>query len=358
MTTEGPRENDECGITFGQKSSSTPDSELRARSLRDFGHLVTVITSPCLDAPRYEMCLAGVNQPVRYTVHSSRDPTHLTNDGKPLNEAMAPNKDASELHSDTWWRIKTGWTEAECLGRKNALLTQIRKVWPNKQARSSVSVQDFIDGIEPLIATFDDKAWCLPGEKDRTLVFAEQLRLYNRWAIHISSKLTSMSTNQLFAIPHANTSPALPLLASIADTTSPTNRELFDWNDVEIYVDLRVGGGADHYIPMVNLRSGDPCDVCQWHDFALSKLKEVIVSGEDGTCFCHENYAIYWIYGDEWFQIVTDSDYKKMLKRFMENPSKNASIELLIEDSRGGHDRPKLHPDKKKGCLKRKVPPS
>lgn len=283
------------------------------------------------------------------------------------------------VHSDTWWRIKTGWTDADLLYRKNALLTMLRQVWPDSRPRDYV--MDFSDTIEPLVATFNDKAWCLPGQQDRTLIFAEQLRLYNEWAKHIFEVLPMMRPNEVFIIncPIISAYPLLanntfsptPLVSSPAEAvTSMSNSNVtvnvappsddaafattpFNWDDVEVYVDSRLGSGAEYIIPMTKLRSGKPGETCFWYDFTLDKLFQYLKEEvQDEQIIKGTLCTIYWIRKDDWISITDVGEYQIMLKRFSLTPNTNGVLKLHLEKPPNVRKGPK-HISGNEGCLKR-----
>lgn len=177
------------------------------------------------------------------------------------------------VHSDTWWKVKTGWTDAEYLSRKNALLKRIREKWSNTM--EGYNYHDLADGIESLVATFNDSNWCLPGEPDRTVVFAEQLRLYTKWARTLRSDRTLMSSYKMYTMSASTTNLSIPLLTTNFDSlamstsqsvmatqcfttstqksnvTTISNRmnpaaakQLFDWDDVEVRLEFTDGNST------------------------------------------------------------------------------------------------------------------
>lgn len=255
------------------------------------------------------------------------------------------------IHSDTWWKIKTGWTDEEYLARKNALFRRIR------ETGASPYEEDILDKIEPLVATFDDRSWCLPGEQDRAVIFNEQLRLYQDWAEHIFHASGDMDNDDLFTISLQVTGQPYPLLNESAHITTTTVK-LFDWTDVEICVDSKVKGRIQHIIPMVKLGTDELVDTYHWTSFKYEKFLKYLQQ-EQKIYFDDDAFDVYWITESEWFPIDNDSDYKIMLKRFMEAPTENKTIEILIEKrKKDGATAPKLYPNKKAGSLKRKAPPA
>lgn len=303
------------------------------------------------------------------------------------NKEQGPDE---RVHSETWWKIKTGWTNEEYLERKNTLLARVREEWPHKKAPPTDG--DLLDAIESVVATFDDRIWCLPGEKDRTLIFAEQLRLYKKWASHIYNQSRRMPVEEVFKISPRTTDRPFPLLSNTARSPVPGSdsaslmtsdvvepvfqasttkfavpethktpcmaRPVFDWADVEVYVDSRIDGSIEHLIPMTLLGADDPNKQYRWSAFGFDKLMEYLEQTE-GRYYCMCDIDVYWIVGSEWMTIENDAEYKITLKRFMEAPTKNNTIEILIEKrKKDGTPAPKLYPIKKAGSLKRKAPPA
>lgn len=148
-----------------------------------------------------------------------------------------------------------------------------------------------------------------------------------------------------FAVPETHTTPCIA-------------RQVFDWADVEVYVDSRMDEIIEHLIPMTLLGADDPNKQYRWSAFGFDKLVEYLTQAE-GRCFSGRDIDIYWIVGSEWMGIENDAEYKIMFKRFMEAPTENKTIEILIEKrKKDGATAPKLYPNKKAGSLKRKTPPA
>lgn len=264
------------------------------------------------------------------------------------------------VHSDVWWRIKTGWTDAELLERKNAILTRVRDYGPDVPPRSPHP--DFFNAIETLVATFNDRAWCLPGQRDRASIFAEQLRLYNQWARHISrelhrlppytpfttdysivSSISLLNESVFFPAPleHPSNEVVIPTATSLITVGPNPCSEAplsdgysapFNWDDVEVYIDSRVGKDVEYCVPMTKLKPGEPRQQCSWFDFTLSRLFQYLRDD------CHDEQAIkdtpcviYWIRNDEWITINDVGDYQIMLKRFSQTPNTDGVIDLLLE---------------------------
>lgn len=268
--------------------------------------------------------------------------------------------DLSErLGSDIWWKLKTGWTDAKYLSRKNALITRIREKWP--EVNRTVKPDQIIDGIESLVITFNDSDWCLPEEPDRNLVFAEQLRIYAKWAQSLRWNRELISSNEPYTMPASNTNLRIPLLArSKPDVVAPRSRpteigqgavalgapvfdavaagaipsvnmkELFNWDDVEMYIDLKIYSLRSYTIPMTILKSGDPGTPCHWYDFSFRRFQEVLKYETGGNYSDEYSYSIFWMEERQWARIEGPGSYATMLKRFSEEAKAKSSLNLFI----------------------------
>lgn len=274
--------------------------------------------------------------------------------------------DLSErVGSDIWWKLKTGWTDTEYLSRKNALLTRVREKWVKTEG--SMDPRHISKGIESLVITFDDSNWYLPGEPDRFVAFAEQLRIYTKWAdiLRIDRKL--MSSNKPYTMPVSDINLSIPLLAKSksatvatpsrpADTdqgsvtlltsntatvaaetrSSCTAKNPFDWDDVEMYINWKAGEVQRwYYIPMVDLKSGDPEEPYHWYDFAFDRYADVLEL-ETGGGFDPLKHSVFWVEGNQWVRIETPGDYRTMLKRFSEGSGKNV-INMRVQKTLKGN---------------------
>lgn len=263
------------------------------------------------------------------------------------------------VHSDTWWKVKTGWTDTEYLSRKNALLKRIRDKWSNKL--EGYNYHDLADGIESLVATFDDCNWCLPGETDRTVVFAEQLRLYTKWARMIRSDHAFMSSNEMYTMSPSAANLSIPLLTTSFESptlsttrpakvnqffTAPTTKsnvttahntmdlasakQLFDWDDVEVRVEV-VGGStyspttSNYYFPMTDLRAGKAGSPCHWSEFTYAKFADYC----EKTLGLKQRQLLVWIDGKLWAHVGWNGSFQLMLKRFSEKRDTEKILHLF-----------------------------
>lgn len=238
---------------------------------------------------------------------------------------MATGNTAPDLHervhSHVWWKLKTGWTDPQYVGRKNALVLHIREQWPDK--KEILESGNMTDGIETLVATFDDRAWCLKTENDQTLRFEEQLRLYSKWAAVIHTERSKILESNLYNTP---------------TTTSPkkSNIEaLFNWKDTEICIEVLFSGrypsvstGVFH-VPIMDTTQSSPI-AAQWNNFSLNGfiryVKGII------TYVYAPQLHVFRIRGIRWTAIKTGGEYKIMLKRFSENAAKPKTLRLLVTD--------------------------
>lgn len=267
------------------------------------------------------------------------------------------------VHSDVWWKLKTGWTEEEYLDRKNSLLVTIRKKLPSTVAKYSSST--IADSIELLVVTFDDNKWCLPEEQDKVVVFAEQLRLYTKWAEHIQSQRLMMPKDNTYVMfrladlsipllarkpgsptmpvpqvsqaPQSSVNPATTVTSAAGSVVSPAfSIEPFNWDDTEVHIYDRTGlDDVRHHIPMIAVKPGSPGESCHWYDFSFDKFFAHI-NENTSLHYTKGLHSIFWIDQKEWGRIETSGDYKIMLKRFSKHPGVKRVLYLLVQRIQDG----------------------
>lgn len=246
---------------------------------------------------------------------------------------MATDNTAPDLHervhSHVWWKVKTGWTDAQYFGRKNALLIRIREEWPNKTEK--LKSNKITDGIESLVATFDDRAWCLKIEDDETMRFEEQLRLYSKWAAVIHSERVKLPEGILYGIS----------MTTMVAARNPQSelKVPFELDNVEVCFDVRFATtfaskpatGLLHTL-MISLRdiSTDVKVPSNWSEFKWTVLHSWVKAsiGYTEKAILH----VYWIRGNQWTWLRSDGDYSVMLKRISETCRQPYTLRLLITE--------------------------
>lgn len=122
----------------------------------------------------------------------------IINSDKPRYQRK-PKKDGTarkaRIFGRPWWYEKAGWSEDKVDERRAAIVDRLKEKWTDWQEFKDASndTQEVLDWIKPLIATFDDGSWCLPGESDPSKRIQEQLAIYSEWAKAIlrdSSRMT------------------------------------------------------------------------------------------------------------------------------------------------------------------------
>lgn len=294
--------------------------------------------------------------------------------------------DFSEMiDSRVWWKIKTGWNDKEYVERKNALLKRLRRVWPNKTG--TYTYGSLSNGIISLVATLDDSSWCLPHKKDRTVVFAEQLRLYTEWAKHIQSQRKNMEDDEWYTAPASGNDSVFPLIfgreadpvlvmpplvESVQDSTSLSTPAIatavakltarspegkpFDWDNVVICIDSRIEDDAIYYIPVTDLKPGSPSTPCHWYEFTRDRFYEAFEE-ETGMDYDPEEYSMFWVDRKrEYVKIESSGAYRLMFKRFSEEFGSKDVLNLIIDDDKNDRlGKPIYSADPR--SLKRKDPP-